>query len=616
MAIIHLNDVHCGISDTIGYDGFVLYRRELEQKYKHVITVDVGDHIQGGALGAISDGSAIIKIMNEVNFTVAVIGNHEFDYGIETLIALEQNITSRYICSNFCYKKNKTQIFAPYKIITAGNKTIGFIGVVTPLTFTKTYLSSLRDDDGEHIYDFLVNDGREELYNTTQKYIDELKNDKKVDYVILLTHIGMDVEEYTSNKLLSKLTGVDAVFDGHTHQVYNETTKDKDNNDIHITQTGTKLQSIGQLIIKSDGSLLAETITEVPEPDNLTDVSNVTRSNTLRWVDKNMTNFMDEVYDEYSDVINAVIGKTDYDLIIMPENATESRYIYCRTRECTVGNLIADSIANGNGDFAIINGGGVRNNIKKGNITQGDIINALPWFNNVVVKELPGQVVLDALEFGVRNYPTASGGFPQVSSNLSYIFNPDINSSVVIDSNGLFINVTGERRITEVKVNGETLDPNKNYSVVLFEFLAKGGDGYEMFNKYDTVKEGLATDTEPLSDYIKNDLNGAIPESYSQTQGRITASNSTSTDTDAATNASTDADDTDSNDFNSTFQTYKQSDGISTGAIVAIIIPCVVVLCLAVALALMLSNSAHAETTSVIQSSDSQNNFVKPIGNV
>ena len=613
IAIIHLNDVHCGITDTIGYDGFALYRRELKQKYKHVIAVDVGDHIQGGSLGAISDGSAIIKIMNKIGFDVTLIGNHEFDYGIENLNGLAKNNTSGYICSNFCYRKNKTQIFEPYKIVKAGNKSIGFIGVLTPLTLTKTYLSTVRDSDGERTYDFLVSNGTEELYNTTQKYIDELKDDKKVDYVILLTHIGMDLEEYTSNDLLSKLTRVDAVFDGHTHMEYNTTTKDKENKDVHITQTGTKLQYIGQLIIKSDGSLLAETIDEVPEPDNLSDVKNVTRSDTQRWVDKNMSDFMEEVNGEYSDILNTVIGKSDYDLIIIPENQTSSRYIYCRVRECTVGNLIADAVVlSSESDFSIVNGGGVRNSIKKGNITQGDIINAFPWFNNVVVKELPGQVIIDALEFGVRNYPTASAGFPQVSSNLSYTFNPDINSTVVIDSSGSFVNITGERRITNVKLNGEPIDPKKTYSVALIEFLAKGGDGYEMFTKYETSKEGLATDTESITDYIRYQLNGTIPERYSKTQGRITASNETSTNTDKATDKATD---TNSEDGNSTTPTYRHSDGLSTGAIVAIIIPCVVVLCLAAILALMLSKRAPAAAPH-IQASESQNNFVAPVGKV
>ena len=80
IVIIHLNDVHCGLNDTIGYDGFVLYRDELKKKYKHVITADVGDHIQGGTLGTISHGTAILKLMNEIEFDVNVIGNHEFDY--------------------------------------------------------------------------------------------------------------------------------------------------------------------------------------------------------------------------------------------------------------------------------------------------------------------------------------------------------------------------------------------------------------------------------------------------------------------------------------------------------------------------------------------------------
>jgi len=55
-------------------------------------------------LGSISDGSAIINIMNKIGFDIATLGNHEFDYGIEQLTKLGENITSKYICFNFCYK--------------------------------------------------------------------------------------------------------------------------------------------------------------------------------------------------------------------------------------------------------------------------------------------------------------------------------------------------------------------------------------------------------------------------------------------------------------------------------------------------------------------------------
>ena len=597
IVIIHLNDVHCGITDKIGYDGFVLYRRELEKKYKKVITVDVGDHIQGGTLGAISDGEAIIKIMNEVNFDVAILGNHEFDYRLDQLYKLGDNITSKYICSNFCYKKNKTHIFDPYKIIEAGNKAIGFIGVVTPLTFSKTYLSTLKDENGDAIYDFLVNDGKQELYDTVQKYIDELRNEKNVSYVILLTHMGMNIEAYTSNDLLANLKGVDAVFDGHTHKVYNVTSNDKESKAIHITQTGTKLETIGQLIIKADGTLIAETISEVPKPDDdISGAINVTRSKAERWVDKNMSDFMANVSGEYDEILNEIIGKSDYDLIILPEGKTDSHDVYCRIQECTLGNLIADSVvAAGKGDLAIINGGGVRQNLKKGNITKGNIIEMLPWFNNIVIKELPGQTILDALEFGVTKYPLPSGGFPQVSSNVTYRFNPDINSTVETDNNGLYLNITGERRVSNVKINGEALDPKKIYNVVLFEFMAIGGDGYSMLSEYDVSREALVTDTQSLSDFIEEDLKGTIPEKYSQLQGRINITNETETE-----------------QINDIYRNIKKNkSGLSAGIIIAIILPCVAVLSIIAILAFVMKG--NVAPPKAIPSFGSEDNFASKV---
>ena len=81
---------------------------------------------------------------------------------------------------------------------------------------------------------------------------------------------------------------------------------------------------------------------------------------------------------------------------------------------------------------------------------------------------MPGQTLLDALEFGVRNYPKSSGGFLQVSKEISYTFDPNINSTVVTDWGGAFVNITGERRVTEVKVNGKDLDLKK---IILLLYL-------------------------------------------------------------------------------------------------------------------------------------------------
>ena len=208
--ILHLNDVHCGVNQTIGYDGFVLYRNELNKTYENIITVDVGDHAQGGTLGSISDGSAIIKIMNKIGFDVQILGNHEFDYGVDQLKKLNENIINKYISCNFCYKANKSAIFKPYKIIEKAGKKIAFIGIVTPLTFSKTFLSTIRDSNGNAIYDFLSENDGQELIDRVKQQITEVKN-QGADYVILLTHLGMTIEQYTSDGLLSQLDNVDAI---------------------------------------------------------------------------------------------------------------------------------------------------------------------------------------------------------------------------------------------------------------------------------------------------------------------------------------------------------------------------------------------------------------------
>ena len=95
--------------------------------------------------------------MNKINFNVTTVGNHEFDYGIENLFNLNNNMTSQYICANLYYRRNMTRIFPPSKVIEVGEKKIGFIGVVTPLTFSKTYMSTVRDSDGNLVYNFLSN---------------------------------------------------------------------------------------------------------------------------------------------------------------------------------------------------------------------------------------------------------------------------------------------------------------------------------------------------------------------------------------------------------------------------------------------------------------------------
>ena len=466
--------------------------------------------------------------MNKIGFDVVVIGNHEFDYGIDQLLNLEDKITSKYICSNFCYRKNKTTIFKPYKIINTESKKIGFIGVLTPATLSKTYLSTIKDENGELIYDFLIDNNGQELYDTVQNYINKLRNDEKCDYVILLTHIGMKKNDYKdiyiTEDLINNLEGVDAILDGHTHTIYKTSSKDKKGNDILINQVGTNLQAIGTIILQKDGNINSEIISEIPEPNNKINSVKIKRDKE-RWVNKEMNDFINNLWNEYDDQLNIQFGYSNFDLIIKPEDDAVS---YCRYQECTLGNLITDAVKTlGNGEFTIINGGSIRNNMYKGILTRGKIINTLPWFNNIVVKRVTGQCILDALEYGVSKLPNG-GGLLQLSG-ITFDADLSFKSSVVTDINGMFVNVTGKRRVSNVKINGKNLDINKIYNASLIEYNAIGGGGYSMFVPFEVFNESLITDTDALCYFIKNNLNGRIPEEYKNIQGRINLYNKSNT---------------------------------------------------------------------------------------
>ncbi|MBR0435846.1 MAG: metallophosphoesterase, partial [Clostridia bacterium] len=80
--ILFTNDVHCGIRDGWGYAGVADLKKSLEAAGNEVLLVDAGDHVQGGPIGSLTQGEAIIDIMNEVGYDLATLGNHEFDYGM------------------------------------------------------------------------------------------------------------------------------------------------------------------------------------------------------------------------------------------------------------------------------------------------------------------------------------------------------------------------------------------------------------------------------------------------------------------------------------------------------------------------------------------------------
>ena len=210
------------------------------------------------------------------------------------------------------------------------------------------------------------------------------------------------------------------------------------------------------------------------------------------------------------------IGEVSYDMIVRDANGFD----ISRIEENGLCELVADAFrARGGTQAALVNAGSVRNNLESGTVTYNDVLNILPYSSDVITIRVTGQMLLDALEFGVSRLPAVSGGFPQVSG-ISFRVNPG-ESHVVRDDRGQFVSVDGEYKVSDVMVGGEPLDPKAEYSLAGSSYLLTGGDGYTMFKEADVLSMTGLSDNELLVKYIEEDLSGVIPEDYRAAQGRI-----------------------------------------------------------------------------------------------
>ena len=520
IVILYTSDVHCGVENGFGYEGLYEIRRNLEEQGKYTLLVDNGDSIQGEPLGTLSTGEASIMLMNAAGYDFAIPGNHEFDYGMDRFLELTEMAEFSYISCNF--NKEGELVFEPYIIKEYDDDVkIAFVGITTPKTLTASTPRYFQDENGNFVYGFFQDETGEKLYEAVQTAVDDAR-EEGADYVIALAHLGNEDEcrPWTYADVISHTSGIDAILDGHSHDTDQVVMEDKDGNQVIRSAVGTKMGCIGALTISADsGELSTEVYTwnmDVAAPD-------------LFGFSNPVTEALAESADEVNELMATVVASSKVDLTIndpkaVDENGKPIRIV--RRAETNLGDLCADAYRDQSGaDIAFVNGGGVRVDIKAGDITLNDILKVHPFGNAMCVIEVTGQQILDALEWGAHSVPGEFGGFLQVSG-LTYEIHTYIDSSCVQDENTMFAGVTGEYRVKNVKVGGEPLDLAKTYTLASHDYmLLNGGDGYNMFEGAPLLQEKVKLDNQVLMDYIIDTLGGVIGDEYADPygEGRIIA---------------------------------------------------------------------------------------------
>lgn len=224
-----------------------------------------------------------------------------------------------------------------------------------------------------------------------------------------------------------------------------------------------------------------------------------------------------KITESYAPMMDRKVGELDYDLIVRDDSGAD----ISRNHENGLCELVADAYREVSGaEVSVINAGSVRNNLMVGEVTFNDVLNVLPYSNDILIARLSGQTLWDMLEFGCRSMPAINPGFPQVSG-IEFTVDIGTESSVVTDENGDFVGVDGTYRVRDVRVGGLPLNPERQYTIATTSFLLGGGDHYKMLvDDAEIIGTAQMADNILLSKYIGKNLNGKIPSDYRQ-GGRI-----------------------------------------------------------------------------------------------
>ena len=251
LLILHTNDTHSCIlplketlADTTiagrgGYLRRVALVNEERAREPELLLFDSGDFSQGSPYYSIFKGDVEIDLMNRMRYDAATIGNHEFDYGMENMARLFRRANFPIVCANYDFTGTPCEgLVKPYVIIKRKGVKIGVFGLAPELDglVEKNSCAGVR---------FL---NPVEVANRVAR---ELKEDKKCDLVVCLSHLGWSDEPYGDKTMMAQTRNIDLVLGGHSHSYLEnlEWVQNLDGKPIANDQNGKHAVWVGRLTL-------------------------------------------------------------------------------------------------------------------------------------------------------------------------------------------------------------------------------------------------------------------------------------------------------------------------------------------------------------------------------
>jgi 5'-nucleotidase len=249
LTILHTNDTHSNIetfpANHAKYpnQGGVARRSTLIEKIRkeseHLLLLDAGDIFQGTPYFNKFRGTLEMKLMSELGYDCATLGNHDFDAGLEGLVNAMQYANFPIVCANYDFKNTPLQgKIDPYQIIQKGPFKIGVFGLGVRL---QGLVPQVYFGETVHLEPFPI----------ARKMANHLRFEEECDLVICLSHLGYHAKQFKEcDTLLAKETeNIDLIIGGHTHTFLDrpEVHKNTKGEKVLINQVGWAGLALGKI---------------------------------------------------------------------------------------------------------------------------------------------------------------------------------------------------------------------------------------------------------------------------------------------------------------------------------------------------------------------------------
>ncbi len=433
LMIIAVNDTHSQIDPASDGMGGVARRRAiydwLRADNPNTVLIHAGDAVQGTLFFSLYRGEVEYALMDTLGYDAIILGNHEFDNGMEELAAHYRNVDAVKMSANYDFSTTPMDgLFQPYWIKAVGDKRVGFFGInVNPSGL-------IADMNCKGLgYRFAP-----DVADATARYLKEVQG---VDYAIMVSHIGYSSYEPTEPNdtlIIGHSHYIDMVISSHSHTTIKpgsgaDRIANADGRMIPIGQNGKS----GKLVATYDLDLETGKIVynHIPVDESWDQAASRYTA---------MNKWLDRYRHGVDSIMNNPVGTSAR--FMKNSSAAAQNWVSDATME-----IIKNLSGIKNIDCAIMNKGGIRTDMPQGTVTEGTIGSMFPFDNRFVVLEMPGNELIESIKLMCGRDGDA------VSKELRATYN----------DKGELIKAT---------LKGKKIDPKKTYIVATIDYLANGGD--------------------------------------------------------------------------------------------------------------------------------------------